>query len=151
MNAFTRCLIAVALSLFFVGGGTTLARPRVQVVTTTQDLADIAREVGGDLVEATAIAKGYQDPHQVETKPSYIMKLQKADLFVELGLDMEVGFAPSLLGSSRNGKIQRGSPGFVDAYQGVPLMEVRPRQWHHHSPQYRSRLEAGGPFQCFHL
>jgi zinc/manganese transport system substrate-binding protein len=96
----------------------------IKVVTTTQDTKSIAQLIGGDKVEVFAIATGYQNPHFVDPKPSYITKLTEANLFVTLGLDLESGWSPSLLTSSRNTKIQKGSPGYVDASVGVTLMQV---------------------------
>jgi ABC-type Zn uptake system ZnuABC Zn-binding protein ZnuA len=96
----------------------------VFVVTTTEDLAAIAREVGGDRVRAESIARGTEDPHFVAAKPSYMLKLRDADLFVQVGLELEIGWAPQLLEGSRNRRIQPGSPGYVDASQGVPPLEV---------------------------
>src|SRR2546425_12383702 len=91
------------------------AQSKLNIITTTEDLAAIAREVGGDQVTVDSIAKGYQDPHFVEPKPSYILKLQKADLLIVVGLDLEIGWLPPLITQSRNGKIQRGNPGDFDA------------------------------------
>src|SRR4051812_27607279 len=96
----------------------------IKVVTTLQDLKSITEMIGGDKVEVFSIATGYQNPHFVDPKPSYIIKLSTADLFVTVGLDLEAGWSPSLLASSRNPKIQRGNPGYVDASIGVPLMQV---------------------------
>ncbi len=96
----------------------------IRVVTTTQDTRSITEIIGGNKVEVFAIASGYQNPHFVDPKPSYIIKLSEADLYVTLGLDLESGWSPSLLTSSRNGKIQKGSPGYVDASVGVSLMQV---------------------------
>src|ERR1043165_4542627 len=96
----------------------------IHVVTTTQDTRSIAEIIGGNKVEVFAIATGYQNPHFVDPKPSYIIKLSNADLYVTLGLDLEAGWSPSLLTSSRNTKIQKGSDGYVDASVGVQLMQV---------------------------
>src|SRR3989338_8065499 len=82
-----------------------LALAKLQVVTTTEDLAALAREVGGDLIDASPIAKGYQDPHFVEAKPSYLLKLKKADLFIQMGLELDVAWAPALVTNARNPKI----------------------------------------------
>lgn len=98
------------------------AAARVRVVTTTTDLADFVRNIGGPLVEAESIAKGYQDPHHVDARPGYILMLRKADVFVQMGLDLEVAWAPSLLENSRNPQIMRGQKGFVDASSGVPVL-----------------------------
>ena len=96
----------------------------IHVVTTTQDTRSIAELIGGNKVEVFAIATGYQNPHFVDPKPSYITKLTQANLYVTLGLDLESGWSPSLLSSSRNTKIQKGSPGYVDASVGVSLLQV---------------------------
>jgi zinc/manganese transport system substrate-binding protein len=97
---------------------------KLNVVTTLPDLAFIADAVGGDRVETFAIATGYQDPHFVDPKPSYIVKLSRADVFVTIGLDLESGWVPPLLNSARNSKILKGAPGYVDASTNIPLLEV---------------------------
>jgi zinc/manganese transport system substrate-binding protein len=96
----------------------------IKVVTTTQDTKSIAELIGGNKVDVFAIATGYQNPHFVDPKPSYIIKLSNANLYVTLGLDLENGWSPSLLSSSRNVKIQKGSDGYVDASIGVSLKQV---------------------------
>ena len=96
----------------------------LQVVTTTEDLAAIAREVGGPRVSVFAICRGYQDPHFVDAKPSFMVSLKKADLFVEVGRDLEVGWAPGLLNGARNPRIMPGAPGFVDASSQVQVLEI---------------------------
>ncbi len=96
----------------------------VRVVTTTTDLAAIARAVGGDRVEVDSIAAGHQDPHFVDAKPSYLVQLKRADLFVQVGLELELGWAPNLLANSRNAAIQRGGAGFVDASEGIAPLQV---------------------------
>src|ERR1044072_1885652 len=96
----------------------------VKVVTTIPDLKSIAELIGGNKVSVQSIATGYQNPHFVDPKPSYIISLSGADLFVTVGLDLETGWSPQLLTSSRNTKIQKGSPGYVDASSGVGLLQV---------------------------
>ena len=96
----------------------------IHVVTTTQDTKSITEMIGGNKVDVFAIATGYQNPHFVDPKPSYIIKLSNADMYVTLGLDLEAGWSPSLLTSSRNTKIQKGQSGYVDASVGVALMQV---------------------------
>lgn len=96
----------------------------IKVVTTTEDLAAIAREVGGDRVDVAFLAKGVQDPHFLEAKPSLMLKLSRADLFVQVGLELEQGWVPPLLLGARNGKIQSGAPGFVDASRGITPLEA---------------------------
>ena len=96
----------------------------IKIVTTTSDMKSIAEFVGGNKVSVTSIATGYQNPHFVDPKPSYIISLTKANLFVTVGLDLETGWSPQLLSSSRNTKIQKGSAGYVDASEGVNLLQV---------------------------
>jgi ABC-type Zn uptake system ZnuABC Zn-binding protein ZnuA len=95
-----------------------------QVITTTEDLAALVREVGGDKVSVESLARGYQDPHFVEPKPSFILKLHNADLLVVIGRELELGWLPPLLTQSRNAKIQVGSPGYLDASMGVRILEI---------------------------
>jgi ABC-type Zn uptake system ZnuABC Zn-binding protein ZnuA len=96
----------------------------IKVVTTIPDLKSIAEFVGGNKVSVTSIATGYQNPHFVDPKPSYIIGLSNADMFVTVGLDLEIGWSPQLLSSSRNTKIQKGAPGYVDASAGIGLLQV---------------------------
>src|SRR2546426_12093378 len=100
------------------------AQGKLTVVTTTEDLASIAREVGGDRVSVESIARGYQDRHFVEAKPSFILKLQKADLLVLVGRELEIGWLPPLITQSRNGRIQAGAAGYIDASLGATILEV---------------------------
>jgi zinc/manganese transport system substrate-binding protein len=96
----------------------------IKVVTTTTDLRSITELIGGNKVSVNAIATGYQNPHFVDPKPSYIINLSNADMFVTVGLDLEIGWSPQLLSSSRNSKIQKGSEGYVDASIGIGLLQV---------------------------
>lgn len=123
MPAFGRVTAAVAVAAAFAAPGDIHAG-KLQVVTTTTDLAAIAAQVAGDLAEVTAIAAGDQDPHFVDAKPSYLVKLQRADLFVQVGLELEIGWAPNLLTNSRNARIQPGGAGFVDASTGIARLQV---------------------------
>src|SRR3981189_2139382 len=100
------------------------AQSKVTVMTTVEDLASIAREVGGDRVTVESIARGYQDPHFVEAKPSFILKLQKADLLVVVGRELEIGWLPPLIQQSRNGKIQPGAQGYLDASLTAQILEI---------------------------
>src|SRR6266478_4369265 len=85
------------------------ATGKLNVVSATEDLAAIAAEVGGDHITGESIARGYQDPHFVEPKPSFLLKLQKADLLLMVGLQLEIGWLPPLITQSRNAKIQQGA------------------------------------------
>jgi zinc/manganese transport system substrate-binding protein len=100
------------------------ARAELKVMTSTQDLASIAGEIGGDKVSVEAIAKGYQDPHFVEAKPSFILKLHSADLLIVVGRELEIGWLPPLITQSRNSKIQPGAPGYLDASLTAKILEV---------------------------
>lgn len=100
------------------------AQGKVNVITTTEDLAAIAREVGGDRIAVEAIARGYQDPHFVEAKPSFILKLMKADLLIAVGRDLEIGWLPPLITQSRNAKIQPGAAGYLDASLAAAILEI---------------------------
>ena len=95
----------------------------VRVVTSLQDFASITDAVGGKRVETFALAKGYQDPHFVEPKPSFVLKLSKADLLIVAGLELEVGYLPPLIDQSRNEKIRPGAAGYLDASNGCDILE----------------------------
>jgi zinc/manganese transport system substrate-binding protein len=101
----------------------TPALAKVRVVTSLQDFASIAQEIGGDRVETFALAKGYQDPHFVEPKPSFILKLSRADLLIVAGLELEIGYLPPLIDQSRNDKIRPGAAGYLDASNGCEILE----------------------------
>ena len=118
-----RKLIVLAVASLLMPG-VARAQGKLNVMTTTEDLASIAREVGGERITVEAIARGYQDPHFVEAKPSFILKLQKADLLIVIGLELEIGWLPPLVQQSRNGKIQPGAEGYLDASQGVQKLEI---------------------------
>ncbi|HKB14390.1 MAG TPA: metal ABC transporter substrate-binding protein [Vicinamibacterales bacterium] len=100
------------------------AQGKLNVVATTEDLASIAREVGGDRIAVEAIARGYQDPHFVEAKPSFILKLQKADVLIVVGRELEIGWLPPLIQQSRNAKVQVGADGYLDASLQVKILEI---------------------------
>ncbi len=91
------------------------AAAKLQVVTTLQDLSSIAQAIGGDRIETFALAKGYQDPHYVDAKPSFVLRLSRADLLIVAGLELEIGYLPPLLDQSRNENIHLGAPGYLDA------------------------------------
>lgn len=119
MNKF---IATAALAMLSLTG--TRAFAAVNVVTSTEDLAAIAREVGGDKVAVESIARGYQDPHFVEAKPSFILKLNRADLLVVVGRELEIGWLPPLITQSRNSKIQPGSAGYLDASLTAKILEI---------------------------
>src|SRR5215216_2548259 len=121
---FTMAAIAVAL----VGGapltGTATAVAQLKVVTSTTDLYDIAKAVGGNFITATHIGEGYQDPHFIEAKPSFVLQLRSADVWAFVGLDLEIGWMPLLLQGARNPKLQPGQPGYVDASRVIPVLDM---------------------------
>ena len=100
------------------------AQAQLRVVGSTEDVAALAREVGGDKVKVDAIARGYQDPHFVEAKPSFILTLAKADLLIAVGRELEVSWLPPLVNQSRNAKIHAGSPGYLDASEKVRILDI---------------------------
>ncbi len=100
------------------------ASAKLKVVTTTTDLAALAKEVGGDLIDVESLARGDQDPHYIEPKPSFAGKMSRADLLIEVGLGLEVGWLPVLLTQSRNQKIQPSAPGHLKASDGIRLLEI---------------------------
>src|SRR5262249_29716104 len=116
---FLAILIAVVMASVPAG-----AQSKLNIVATTEDLAAIAREVGGDHVTVDSIAKGYQDPHFVEAKPSFILKMQKADILILVGRDLEIGWLPPLIQQSRNSKIQPGADGYLDASLQARILEI---------------------------
>ena len=120
MTSF-RILAGSPLLLWMVGAA---GAGELRVVTTTPDLAAITRAVGGEAVEVTAIARGYQDPHYVEAKPSYMRRLSRADLLIYNGLELEIGWLPLLVQGSRNRRVLPGSDGILDASRGLAILEV---------------------------
>jgi zinc/manganese transport system substrate-binding protein len=112
------------LALFLAAFGVCQAAGKLTVITATQDLAALAAEVGGDQVTADSIAKGYQDPHFVEPKPSFLLSLRKADLLLVVGLQLEIGWLPPLITQSGNSKIQVGNPGYLDMSQFAQILEI---------------------------
>src|SRR5438445_1014226 len=103
--------------------GSALAADKLNVGTATEDGASITREIGGDRVTVTSIGKGYQDPHFIEPKPSFLLLLRKADLLEVIGLELEIGWLPPLLDQSRNNDIRPGQKGYLDLSAGVEILE----------------------------
>ena len=116
-----RILLALVLNLVFVS----MASANLNVVTTTPDLAEIVKAVGGDQVNVKSICRGDQDPHHLQAKPSYMLMLSRADLVVKVGLDLEVGWLPLLIQGGRNPKVLPGKPGFLDASTAIVPIGVR--------------------------
>ena len=99
------------------------AGAQLKVVTSTTDLGDIAKEVGGAKVSVSHVSEGYQDPHFAEAKPSFILKMRDADVFAFVGLDLEIGWMPLLVQGARNPKIQMGGSGYLDVSQVINVLD----------------------------
>jgi ABC-type Zn uptake system ZnuABC Zn-binding protein ZnuA len=123
MRLIMQTFITAALAIAALAHPAAVAA-QLRVVTTTTDLAALTREVGGDRVQVDALARGYQDPHFVEAKPSFILLVNRADLLVVVGREMEIGWLPPLVTNSRNAKIQPGAAGYLDASLNVRILEI---------------------------
>ena len=117
MKTYLLNLIAVALV-------STSAQAKLTVVATTPDLASIAHEVGGDKIEFTTLARPTEDPHFVDPKPSFIVKLNKADVLIEGGAELEIGWLPKLVEGARNPRITTGATGRIRCNEGIKMLEV---------------------------
>lgn len=115
-------MITNLLSTLIAGASFAAAKPLV-VVTTTADLASIAQAVGGNHAQASSLIVGARDPHRIEAKPSYMSRVSRADLFIAVGLDLEVGYENPILQGSHNSRIQVGAPGHLYAADGVAVLE----------------------------
>src|SRR5258705_5750541 len=119
-----KTLFAALLGAVFLATASANAQGKLNVVPRTEDLASIAREVGGDRITVESVARGYQDPHFVEAKPSFILKLQRADLLVVVGRELEIGWLPPLIQQSRNAKIQPGASAYLDASLRARILDI---------------------------
>src|ERR1035437_2192459 len=113
--------VAIAVTAFIAEPG---QAAKIRVVTTLTDVADFAREIGGDHVEVFSLATGVEDTHGVPMKPSFVPVMNRADLMVSVGFGCEHAFLPALLEASKNPRIQYGKPGYVDCSQGIAPVEV---------------------------
>lgn len=111
-------LLALAVALL------ARAEAKLNVVATLPDYAAIAREIGGDKVDVTSLAKPTEDPHFVDARPSFVVKLRTADVLIDGGAELEVGWLPPLLQNARNGKLDAGKPGRIVAAEGIRLLGV---------------------------
>src|SRR3954463_9322199 len=98
------------------------AQAKINVVTTLPDFGALAREIGGANVEVTTLAKPTEDPHFVDARPSFVVALRNADVLIDGGAELEIGWFPPLLQNARNAKLEVGKPGRVQAAQGVKLL-----------------------------
>ncbi|MFN2474903.1 MAG: metal ABC transporter substrate-binding protein [Chthoniobacterales bacterium] len=112
------------LTLAFLALSSIAAEAKLNVVTTLPDLGALAREIGGDKVDVTTMAKPTEDPHFVDARPSFVVQLRGADVLIDGGAELEIGWLPPLLQNARNPKLEVGQPGRVQASQGVRLMNV---------------------------
>jgi zinc/manganese transport system substrate-binding protein len=119
-SRFTLAAMAVA-TFFGLGAG---SANKLKVVATTPDLASIARAIGGEAIDVVALAKPTEDPHFVDAKPSFVVTLNRADMLIEGGAELELGWLPPLLENSRNAKIAAGAPGRVSASDGIRMLEI---------------------------
>jgi zinc/manganese transport system substrate-binding protein len=120
----SRSLAAVlALAACGLAGAPGAAFAKLRVVSTLEDFASIAQAVGGDRVETFALAKGYQDPHFVDAKPSFVLQLSRADLLIVAGLELEIGYLPPLIDQSRNDRIHPGAPAYLDASAACQILQ----------------------------
>lgn len=117
-------MVALALISGAVSPAPARAASKLKIVTSTTDLAEFAAEVGGDRVEVESIARGYQDPHFVEAKPSFLLKLRRADLLIAVGLQLEIGWLPPLITQCGNPAVQVGAKGYLDASQFAEILEI---------------------------
>src|SRR5215207_8522276 len=122
MNMIRKTAV-IAAGLAAMAGPATAQR-QLKVVTSTTDLADLASEVCGNRCQVVHISEGYQDPHFVEAKPSFILQLRDADVFAFVGLDLEIGWMPLLIGGARNSRIKMGGSGYVDVSRAIPVMDI---------------------------
>lgn len=121
---FFSVIVAAGLLICLSVSPPTAAAKKLNVVTATTDMAALTQEVGGDKINVESMAKGYQDPHFVEAKPSFLLKLRQADLLVVVGLQLEIGWLPPLITQCGNPRIQVGAPGYLDASQFAEILEV---------------------------
>jgi zinc/manganese transport system substrate-binding protein len=124
MNRRIQYLLLFALTALSLSGTFPGPADRLKVVCTIQDLGDIAKQIGGDRVEITTIARGKENLHQVQARPSHLIAVSRADVFVQIGLSLETAFVPALLEGARNSKIQPGRPGFISMSEGWSALDV---------------------------
>jgi zinc/manganese transport system substrate-binding protein len=111
-------ILSTILSCAFV------SEAKLNVVATLPDFGALAREVGGDKIDIVVLAKPTEDPHFVDARPSFVVSLRNADVLIDGGAELEIGWLPPLLQNARNPKIESGKPGRIVASQGIRLMNV---------------------------
>src|SRR6185369_14878912 len=119
LNSMKSKFLLLAISLVAA-----TAQAKLNVVATLPDFGAIAEEIGGDKIKVTSIARGTEDQHFVDARPSYVGILNQADVLIEGGADLEIGWLPPLVNSARNSKIQADAPGHIVLSRGIQLLEV---------------------------
>ncbi len=124
-----QCLLAMRMirSVSWLGlllAALASAHAKLNVVATLPDYGAIAEEIGGDMVKVTSLAKGTEDPHFIDARPSFLRILNQADVLLEGGAEMEIGWLPALVNNARNPKILGDAPRHVLMAQGIPLLDV---------------------------
>jgi ABC-type Zn uptake system ZnuABC Zn-binding protein ZnuA len=122
-----KILIPAILLIAVAFGGPAMGKGKGIIVTTTTALADFARHIGGDRVEVYSLARGYEDPHFVEPKPSHIIKLKRAELFLVQGFLLESGYAPTLEHGTGNPEVMQGGSRYIDCSSGIRPIEIPDR------------------------
>ena len=121
----TSCVVAMSAWLIVLGLTSVSAQQEpLRVAATVSELGSLAREMGGEHVTVVVFAKGTEDAHFVEAKPSFIKELSQADVYIQAGMDLEAGWAPVLLQNARNSKILPGAPGYIDASTVITPLDV---------------------------
>ena len=121
-NLHSRLILLPLLAALLLAA--TAAHAKLNIVATTPDFGAIAREIGGDKIEITTLAKPTEDSHFVDAKPNFIVKLNHADALIEGGAELEIGWLAPLLDGARNSKLETGKPGRILCNEGVALLEV---------------------------
>jgi zinc/manganese transport system substrate-binding protein len=132
MKPLLRLLSIIALTAALSGWSTPAHAAKIRIVTTLTDFADLTREIGGDLVEVHSLATGVEDTHGVPMKPSYVPMMNRADLLISAGFELEHAFLPALLEASKNPRILRDRSGYVDCSQGIVPLDV-PKTTEHYA------------------
>lgn len=135
-DRFPRGLAVLALAVALIQASLTA---QVDVVTTTPDLADLARRIGGEHVRVHALTTGNEDLHLVTVRPSFLVKVHRADVFVQQGLDAEHAWVPPLLDKAKNRAVRFGGAGFCDASLGITPMQVPARVTREAGPDLHPR------------
>ncbi len=123
-TARVKLVTAIAIAALTLFSSTRSQAKKLNVITATTDMAALAQEVGGDHISVESLAKGYQDPHFVEPKPSFLLKLRQADVLISVGLQLEIGWLPPLVNQSGNARIQVGASGYLDASQFAEILDI---------------------------